>query len=147
MKAKRLLEATPKTFALVFESGEAVMEPLEGFARQERISAGSLQGIGAFSRARVGFFDPESRRYRAMRVDEQTEVLSMIGDIALGEEGEPEIHAHIVLGRRDATTVGGHLLEATVRPTLEVVLTEAPQHLRRRSDPDSGLALIDLDQG
>jgi predicted DNA-binding protein with PD1-like motif len=81
-----------------------------------------------------------------MRVDEQTEVLSMIGDIALGEEGDPEIHAHIVLGRRDATTVGGHLLEATVRPTLEVVLTEAPQHLRRRSDPDSGLALIDLDQ-
>jgi predicted DNA-binding protein with PD1-like motif len=38
--------------------------------------------------------------------------------------------------------MGGHLLEAHVRPTLEVVLTESPRHLHKRKDPESGLALI-----
>ena len=38
--------------------------------------------------------------------------------------------------------MGGHLLEAHVRPTLEVVLTELPRHLHKRKDSDSGLALI-----
>jgi uncharacterized protein len=51
----------------------------------------------------------------------------------------------VVLGKRDGSAVGGHLLRTTVRPTLEVILTETPVVLRRRSDPESGLALIDLD--
>ena len=64
-------------------------------------------------------------------------------DIAL-DRGEPKVHAHIVVGKSDGTAHGGHLLEARVRPTLEVILTESPRHLHKRFDPESGLALIDL---
>jgi uncharacterized protein len=71
-------------------------------------------------------------------------VLSLIGDVAL-EDGKPKVHAHTVLGRRDGTAHGGHLLEAHVRPTLEVMLTESPVQLRRVFDPGVGLALIEID--
>lgn len=146
MKAKRLLQATPKTFALVFDAGDTVMDELHAFASAEGLSAASLTGIGAFSEARLGFFNPEQREYEEIVVGEQAEVLSLVGDVALTEDGEPQVHAHVVLGGRDGGARGGHLLEATVRPTLEVVLTESPPELRRRSDPASGLALIDLDR-
>jgi uncharacterized protein len=53
------------------------------------------------------------------------------------------VHAHVVLGRSDGTALGGHLLEVHVWPTLEVVLDESPAHLRKRSDPETGPALID----
>ncbi len=72
------------------------------------------------------------------------EVLSLVGDIAV-VDGEPEIHAHVVVGLADGAARGGHLLEAHVRPTLEVVVSEAPAYLRRKKDPETGLPLIDLD--
>jgi uncharacterized protein len=78
-------------------------------------------------------------------VSEQVEVVSLIGDVAV-EDGEPKIHAHVVIGKRDGATLGGHLLEGRVRPTLEIVLTEAPEHLRREFDSVSGLALIRLEK-
>jgi hypothetical protein len=91
----------------------------------------------------LGYFDRERRDYVKILLGEQVEVLSLAGDITLDEEG-PTIHAHVVVGKRDGTAHGGHLLEAKVWPTLEVVLADAPRRLRRRRDPASGLALIDL---
>ena len=70
---------------------------------------------------------------------EQVEVLSLVGDIAL-DRGEPKLHAHAVVGKSDGTAHGGHVLEAWVWPTLEVMLTESPKHLCRKFDPASGLA-------
>jgi len=79
-----------------------------------------------------------------VRVDEQCEVLSAIGDIASGAEGKTSLHVHVVLGLSDGTTRSGHLLEGKVRPTLEVVLEETPTGLPRRKRPEFGIALIDL---
>jgi predicted DNA-binding protein with PD1-like motif len=73
---------------------------------------------------------------------EQVEVVSLLGDVALGPDGKPALHPHVVVSLADGRAMGGHLLEAHVRPTLEVVLTESPRHLHKRKDPDSGLALI-----
>jgi predicted DNA-binding protein with PD1-like motif len=82
------------------------------------------------------------KKYKPIAIDEQVEVLSFIGDITL-DQGRPKLHAHVVLGKADGTAHGGHLLEGHVRPTLEVIVTETPRHLRRRFDPASGIALID----
>jgi hypothetical protein len=40
--------------------------------------------------------------------------------------------------------IAGHLVEAHVRPTLEIVRRASPAHMRKQHDADSGLALIDL---
>ena len=136
-------EGGEKTFALVFDTGDEVVSEITNFARENALDAATLTAIGAFSSATLGYFDLVRKEYEKIPVEEQVEVLSLIGDIALNE-GEPELHAHVVLGRRDGTTRGGHLLEAHVLPTLEVVLVESPDHLKKRTDEETGLALIDL---
>lgn len=131
-----------RTFALVLETGDEVMATLEGFAQRERLSAAQITAIGAFSDAVLAYFDWNAGEYVEIPVREQVEVASMIGDVALSPEGEPAVHVHLVLGRHDGSALAGHLRSAHVRPTLEVVLTESPAHLRKRHDPESGLALI-----
>jgi predicted DNA-binding protein with PD1-like motif len=106
------------------------------------LSAASFKAVGALSSVRLGWFSWESKKYEpSVQLDEQIELLSLIGDVAL-KDGEPQVHAHAVIGKKDGTAHGGHLLEAHIRPTCEVVLVESPAHLQKRIDPDSGLALI-----
>ena len=136
-----LINKKPKTFAVVFDTGDEVVSGLKTFARENRLSASQFTAIGAFSNARLGFFNIAERGYKKIPINEQVEVLSLLGDITLGEN-EPAVHAHVVLGKSDGTAHGGHLLEAHVRPTLEVILTEPPAHLHKAHDPESGLALI-----
>ncbi len=131
-----------RTFVVVFDKGEEVSEGLAHFATEHHISAAQLTAVGGFSGAVLGYFDRERKEYLKIPVEEQVEVLSLLGDIALKPDGTPQVHAHVVVGRVDGTTRGGHLLEARVWPTLEVVVTDSPRHLRRTFDPDSGLALI-----
>ena len=142
MRSKLLHENGERTFVLVFATGDEAIGGLESFAREHGLTAARFTGIGAFSGAKLGYFDRSSKDYAEIAVAEQVEVLSLLGDVAL-EVDEPKVHAHVVLGRADGTAVGGHLLEAHVWPTLEVVLDESPAHLRKRSDPETGLALID----
>ena len=128
-------------FAVIFETGDDPVAGLTRFAAEQQLAASSFTAIGAFSEAQLGYFDWEKKDYERIPVKEQVEVLALVGDIAL-QDGKPKLHAHVVLGRRDGSACGGHLLEARVRPTLEVILTESPAHLRREYDPRSGLALI-----
>jgi len=141
MRHQLINEAPERTFALVFERGDDVMSNLQRFAAEQGLTASRFTAIGAFERATLGYFDWERKDYEHIPVEEQVEVLTLTGDVAL-EGTKPKVHAHVVLGRRDGSTVGGHLLEARVRPTLEVLLVDAPSHLCRVHDPVSGLALI-----
>jgi len=143
MQSKQLHDADgQRTFALILETGEEVMDCLQRFAVSESVTAAQLTAIGALSDARLAYFDWSSRRYQPIPVSEQVEVASLVGDVAVGPDGKPAVHAHAVLGRRDGSAMAGHLQQAHVRPTLEVIVTESPAHLCKRLDPDSGLALI-----
>ena len=144
MKAKVMNDAPERTIALVFDSGDEVVSTLQAFAADHNLMASRLSAIGAFERATLGYFNWERKAYERIPVDQQVEVLALVGDIAL-DGNKPKVHAHAVLGRRDGSTVGGHLLEAYVRPTLEVLLIESPAYLRRVHDTHSGLPLIRID--
>jgi predicted DNA-binding protein with PD1-like motif len=138
----KLLEERPKTYVLTFYTGEELASGLKQFAVDEKLTGSSFKAIGAFSSVRLGWFDWETKEYRPSVVfDEQVELVSLIGDVAL-KDGAPQVHAHVVVARSDGTAHGGHLMEAHVRPTCEVVLIESPQKLQKRLDPESGLALI-----
>lgn len=143
MKAKQLSEAGgEKTSVLVFSTGDEVMKTLLDYAREKRLAGCRFTAIGAFENAVLGYFDWQKKDYKKIPVREQVEVLSLVGDLAEKENGEQQVHAHVVLGTSEGKALGGHLLEAHVRPTLELILTESPVHLRRRYDSASGLALI-----
>jgi predicted DNA-binding protein with PD1-like motif len=143
MKSKLLHEDTERTFALIFDIGDEVVQSLLDFAAEQGLGGSHFTAIGAFRDVTLGYFDWEKKEYKKIPIHEQVEVLTLAGDIAL-KDGEPKVHAHVVVGKPDGTAHGGHLIEAHVRPTLELVLTEAPKHLQRRHDSETGLALIQL---
>jgi predicted DNA-binding protein with PD1-like motif len=143
MKAKLINEAAGKTYAVVFDKGDEVIAGLQEFAGKNNLGGSHLTAIGGFSDMTLGYFDRERKEYKKIPLDLQVEVLSLVGDITL-EEGRPRVHTHVVVGLADGTTRGGHILEAHVWPTLEVIVVESPQHLQRKTDPETGLALISL---
>src|SRR3954449_766867 len=121
MRWKLLDAGPPATYAVVLATGDEVMRELGHIVREQKIEAASITAIGAFERAVLGYFDWETKEYKRNPVAEQVEVLSLLGDVAVSDQG-PALHLHAVLGRRDGGTIGGHLLEGYVRPTLELTL-------------------------
>ena len=143
MKHKQLDGGQSKTFALIFGKGDEFMQEISEFARNHKLSGSHFTAIGAFCDVTLGYFDRDQKQYKEILLHEQVEVLSLVGDVAL-KDGAPKVHAHVVVGKSDGTAHGGHLLRAHVWPTLEVVLAESPEHLRRMSDDETGLALIQV---
>jgi uncharacterized protein len=143
VRTKLIYDGGEKTFAIVFDKGDEVVSGLVSFAKENNLSASHFTAIGAFENVTLGFFERERKDYEKITIDEQVEVLSLVGDIALDRD-ERKVHAHVVVGKKDGTAHGGHLLEAHVWPTLELILVESPQHLQRKVDKETGLALISL---
>lgn len=144
MQSKVLDHEGERGFVLVFQTGDEVAAGLLDFAKSQQLTAAHFTAIGAFREVTLGWFDIEKKDYEKIPIREQVEVLSLVGNVAL-DKGQPKVHAHVVVGKRDGTAHGGHLVHAIVRPTLEVMLFESPAALRRQMDPASGLALIKLE--
>ncbi len=142
MKWQQVQPSPTGVYVLVLSPGEEAVAEINAFAREHELGASQVTAVGAFSGAVVGWFDRTAKDYRRIPVDEQCEVLSLLGDIAVGEDG-PTCHLHAVLGLSDGTTRGGHLLEGQVWPTLEVIVRDSPAALAKIHRPDLGLALID----
>ncbi len=143
MKSKQI-DTQPRMFALIFQRGDEINQGLTTFAKENTLADASFKAIGALQSVKLGWFNPETKKYQtSVELTEQVELLSLIGDVAQ-KDGDPIVHAHLVVGRSDGTTAGGHLLNAVVRPTCEVFLMEAPAHLSKALDPESGLVLIKI---
>jgi uncharacterized protein len=134
-----------RTFAVALDTGDRVMESIVRFAAENGLAASEFTAIGAWAWAKLACFDPESRSYVDIPVDEQVELVSLNGRITRpeGDQGDPHLHVHCVLSRPDGSVIAGHLMEAEVRPTLEVFITDSPTELHRRIDPGSGLPVLD----
>lgn len=133
------------SFLLVFGRGDEIAATLTSFAREQAIHGASFTAIGACRSATIAYWNPDTKDYEKIEVSEQVEVVSLNGNIALGEDGQPRVHAHVALGKRDGTLVGGHFLSGVVYPTLELFLTPSSAALQRRRDEETGLALIAID--
>jgi predicted DNA-binding protein with PD1-like motif len=142
MNVRVLEQGAQSTYALILDKDEEFVAGLTSWAKENKLGGSHFTAIGAFREVTLGYFDRGKKDYQKIPVPEQVEVLSLIGDIAL-TNGVPQIHAHVVVGKSDGSAHGGHILEARVWPTLELILTESPKHLCRKYDPETGLALID----
>ncbi len=143
MKAKLLQVQPPRTYVIIFDKEEEFITSLTAFAADQALEGSHFTAIGGFCDVTLGYFDRERKDYRRIPLDEQVEVLSLVGNIA-EDQGRPKVHAHVVVGKSDGTAWGGHVLEAHVWPTLELVVEDEPEYLRRRTDPATGLALVDV---
>ena len=133
-----------KLWVLVFEPGDEVVAALLAFALDHQIHSARVTGLGGFREVTLGFFDLDKKEYIPRKLSEQVEVMSLVGNLARSPDGKSKLHAHVIVGRRDYTAHGGHLLSAIVNPTLELMVTESPTELQRVMHEDKGLALLKL---
>ena len=131
-----------KEYAVIFGKGDEAFSGLVEFAEKYHITSAHFTAIGALNGATLGWFDPQRKMYKKILIHGQVEVLGMSGDIAL-YQGKPVVHTHMVVGTSDGTTRGGHVLDAYVSPTLEVMVTVDPTAMQKRFDPETDLTLID----
>lgn len=144
MKYRHLCgEQGERRFAAVLETDDDVLGLLQQLCESEGITTAELTAIGGFRRAKLGFYDLGEKRYEPIAIDEQVELLSLLGNVTL-YQGKPKIHVHCVVGHRDGRTSGGHLLEGIVRPTLELMIREIPAPLHRTDRPEIGIPLIEI---
>ena len=141
-KAALLSDGDAKTYLLEFHTGQEVMQGLLAFAKKHKLVAGHLTGIGALSDAVIGYFDPLKKTYLRNHEQGQAELLSLTGNLAV-YDNEPFFHVHVALGLRDGSARGGHLFEATVHPTVELVLTTYSKTVQRKIDAETGLPLLE----
>ena len=143
MKVRLLAEnGGVKHYAIVLAKGDEVMSGLTDFARQNKVTSASFTAIGAFSRATVAWFDDTRKEFKLVPINQQVELVSMIGDIALSGD-QPVVHTHVAVASSDGTVRGGHVIEAYVFPTLELFITVYPTALHKQLDEATGLKLID----
>ena len=145
MKSKLLHDkAGEKIYILVFNMGDEVRQTLLEFASKHQVRTARIMAVGAFSEATLGYFDATTHNYNPIHVREQVEVASLVGSLAVNADNpeQPKLHLHAVLGRSDGTAMAGHLLQGTVRPTLEMFVVISPVELDRYNDPATGLALL-----
>ena len=143
----KLVRDTPeeKVYAVVFYKGDEALSGLTDFAIQHKIEDAHFTAIGAVSGATLAWLDPANKIYHRIPVAEQVEVLSLIGDVATFN-GKPIVHMHAVLGKPDGATIGGHVFELNVNPTLEVFVTVDTTSLKKKPDEASGMKVIDPTQ-
>jgi uncharacterized protein len=137
-------EGQVRSYAMIFGKGDEIMSGMTAFAQRERLVAAHFTAIGAIESGLFGWFDKQYKAYRNLPVNEQTEVASLVGDIGL-VDGKPAVHIHAVVVPKDGIARGGHLLQATVWPTLEVFLTAYPAPLVKELDPATDLDLFELE--
>lgn len=143
MRVELLQEDGERTYAVVLDKGDEFISSMEQFAREYNLKGSHFTAIGACQDVVLGYFDREIQGYKRIPIQEQVEVLSLVGNIAISHR-EPKLHAHVVVGKSDGTAHGGHVLEAHAWPTLEVIVDEEPGHLQRHTDEETQLALLTL---
>ena len=131
-----------KEYAVIFGKGDEAFSGLLEFAEKYHVTSAHFTAIGALHAATLGWFDPQRKMYKKIPIQGQVEVIGMSGDIAL-YQGRPVVHTHMIVGTSDGTTRGGHVLDAYVSPTLEVMVTVDPVTMQKRFDPETDLTLID----
>lgn len=125
------------------ETGEEIVAAVAAFAADRKIDAGTVMGIGAAYGAVLGHFDRATREYQRGTFPDETEILSLSGNLAI-RQGRPFPHLHATLGRRDFSTVGGHLFEARAGATCEIVIRPLAGYLQRVEDAVTGQFLLDV---
>ena len=130
-------------YVIRLESGDDILQSLRQFATAKRLSAGLLEGIGSLSKVKLGHYDFKTRKYSYETFEDDLEILTLSGNIA-SMNRQPIPHAHVTLGRRDFSVIGGHLDEGSSANMVEIGILKLPGKLVKAKDDEIGLNVLQL---
>lgn len=139
----KVIHKQDRKYLLRFEKGEELVQTLLTFCENNNIKAGWIQGLGAAEEIEISYYNLAEQRYVPRQFQDEFEIVSLTGNIAQLDE-KTILHAHVVLGKKDYTTIGGHLNSLIISGTGEILLTQIDQELTRSLDSGTGLNLLDV---
>ena len=134
---------TDECWVIVLRKGERIIEKLTDFIETEGIRSGHLNAIGAVSEVELAHYNLEKKRYNTKQFSQALEIVSLMGNVTM-KGNESIIHCHIVVGTNEMNLYGGHLKEATVAATCEIIFNELEEVVYKEQDEDTGLNLINM---
>lgn len=134
-------EQNAKPFILALKMGENLFEGIMKCAIERNIKSASLSGLGTLDDVTVAFYHLDKKDYATKVFHGMYELISLNGNIAL-LDGKPFIHIHAALGTDTYDVVGGHIMDATVGPSVEITITPLSDTIHREYDHETGLKLI-----
>lgn len=124
LKVTDLGRASGRTYRLNMVKGDEIISGLMEFAEKNHIKNGHFTGLGAIDQATLRWSDPVNKGSKKTEINEEAEVVSLVGSIAMDKDGKPAVHAHTVVALGDGSTRGGHLMKARVSIIAEIFVTE-----------------------
>lgn len=132
-----------KTFFIRFEPGEEILTGLKSFCDNENVKLATVQAIGAINKVIIGFYDLSKKEYFPRTITGDHEITSLNGTITEMNDSA-YIHLHITIADEENKVIGGHLNEAIVSATCEMVVTEISGKVNRYYNKDIGINLLDI---
>ena len=135
-------------FYIRIDKGENVLDTIRAVCRKEQIGGGFFTGIGACDSAVLSTYLPEKADFIDHRIAGMIEMVSLTGNISCDKNGQPFLHSHAVFSQRresgEIAVTAGHLTEARIGYTGEIVLTAAEKAIARKFDDVYGIEVWDL---
>ncbi|MBN2461372.1 MAG: DNA-binding protein [Candidatus Cloacimonetes bacterium] len=126
------------------DRGEKIVEQLRSFCDREKILTGIVNGIGAVDQATIGLYDPGKKEYHSRSREGNHEITSLQGNITR-QDGKVHVHVHINLADEELRIWGGHLNEARVSATCEIIVQTVEAAIERFYEDNIGLQLLKLE--
>lgn len=123
------------------DKGEEVVSSLKSICQKEDIKLASVSAIGAVNDITVGVFNPDTKQYKSNRFTGNFEIVSLSGTVTT-MKGIPYIHLHMSVGDGNGKVFGGHLNEAKISATCEMVITLIDGEVDREYSEEIGLNLF-----
>jgi len=133
------------SYLIRLHKGDEIISSLISLADEFGLCGATFDGIGAVDKAEIGYFDTEMKDYVRVEIFDQRELLSLKGNIGSGPDEKLIVHAHVILGDRNMTVIGGHLFSGRVSVTVEIRLFPSDD-IRREPDSETGLNLWELNR-
>jgi predicted DNA-binding protein with PD1-like motif len=131
-------------YLIRLDKGEELLKSLQDFVAKTKLETAWLNAMGGTLEATIGYYNIDQNEYTWKTYSGVREVVSLQGNITLGDDGKPALHLHGVLSDANFQTVGGHIKQLVVAATLEVFIHKIDKPIHRSHKPDIGLATLDL---
>ena len=130
-----------KTIVMRIDRGEEILTQLKAMALKENIKLASVRALGATDDFTVGVFKVAEKKYYANHFTGDFEIVSLTGTIST-MNGEYYVHLHMSAGDEQGRVFGGHLNEAIISATCEMVVEIIDGQVDRIRDEAVGLNLF-----
>ena len=129
------------TYIVRMDPGEEILGQLRVFAEAEQVKLASVTALGAVKDFTVGVFDTGAKVYKSNRFQGVYEIVSLVGTINT-MDGAFYCHLHMCAADQEGRAFGGHLNEAVISATCELVISCLPGRTDRVFSDEVGLNLI-----